>query len=185
VGFTFLAQIVIGADHTLITDADYLLLAAVATGGMMLTAVMPDDKSLRVCDLDEVVWVLLGCDCKACPARIVVRAVQAFVSITVNMRVAHVTDGVVQDGLWFGLWNWRSRRRGLTGYPFAFAAEDGVNDDATRLLDFKELMGHGMATSPVCDARSAHIVVRAVKALMPNTADGRLADIADDSCMNG
>lgn len=43
----------------LIAGANYLLLATVTTGRMLLTAVLPDDKSLRVGDLDEVVWVLL------------------------------------------------------------------------------------------------------------------------------
>lgn len=46
----------------LITNADYLFLAAVATGGVLFTAVMFDDKDLRVRDLDEVVRMLLGCD---------------------------------------------------------------------------------------------------------------------------
>ena len=43
----------------LIAGANYLLLATVTTGRVLLTAVLPDDKSLRVGDLDEVVWVLL------------------------------------------------------------------------------------------------------------------------------
>lgn len=46
----------------LIAGANYLLLATVTTGRMLLTAVLPDDKSLRVGDLDEVVWVLLRRD---------------------------------------------------------------------------------------------------------------------------
>jgi hypothetical protein len=46
----------------LVASADNLLLAAVATGGMLLTAVVLDDKSLRVGDPDKVVRVLLRCD---------------------------------------------------------------------------------------------------------------------------
>ena len=46
----------------LIAGANYLLLATVTTGRVLLTAVLPDDKSLRVGDLDEVVWVLLRRD---------------------------------------------------------------------------------------------------------------------------
>jgi hypothetical protein len=46
----------------LITGPDDLLLAAVTTGGVLLTAVMLDDESLRVSDLDKVVRVLLRCD---------------------------------------------------------------------------------------------------------------------------
>lgn len=44
----------------LITGPDNLLLTAIATGGVLLTTVMLDDKCLRVGDLDKVVWVLLG-----------------------------------------------------------------------------------------------------------------------------
>jgi len=43
----------------LITSSDNLLLTTVATGGVLLTTVVFDDKSLRVSDLDKVVWVLL------------------------------------------------------------------------------------------------------------------------------
>ena len=46
----------------LVTGSDYLLLAAVTTSGVMLTAVLLDDKSLRVDDLDKVMWVLLRRD---------------------------------------------------------------------------------------------------------------------------
>ena len=80
-----------------------------------------------------------------------------YVSITIDLGVAHVTDGVVQDRLGLRLWN-RGSRRPIC-FPFAFAAEDCVNDNATGFLDFEELMGHGVTTSSVCDARSAHIVV--------------------------
>ena len=44
----------------LITGPDYLLLAAVTTSGVLLTAMLLDNKGLRVGDLDKVVWVLLG-----------------------------------------------------------------------------------------------------------------------------
>ena len=113
---------------------------------------------------------------KALPARIIVGAIQAFleqceqqgasaggstyVSISINLGVAHITDGVVQDWLRFGLWNWGSRRSGgLVRLPLAFTGKDGVNDDATGLLNFEELMGNRMTTSPVGDASSAHVVV--------------------------
>ena len=46
----------------LITGPNYLLLAAVTTSGVVLAAVLLDDKSLRVGDLDKVVWVLLRRD---------------------------------------------------------------------------------------------------------------------------
>jgi len=46
----------------LVAITDNLLLAAVATGGVLLTAVVPDDKSLRIGDLDKVMRVLLRCD---------------------------------------------------------------------------------------------------------------------------
>lgn len=46
----------------LITGPDNLLLAAITTGGVLLTAVMFDDKGLRVGDLDKVVWVLFRRD---------------------------------------------------------------------------------------------------------------------------
>jgi hypothetical protein len=163
VSLTFLAQIVIGADHALIASADYLLLATITTSGVILMVALPDDKSLRVSDLDEVVWMLFRRDCKASPTRIVVGAIQAFVSITINLGVAHITDGVVQEWLRFGFWNWGSRRRrGLTRLPFAFAAKNCVNDDTAGLLDFEEFMGRRVVTSPVFNARSAHVVVRTV-----------------------
>jgi hypothetical protein len=184
VSFTFVAQVVIGADHALITGPDYLLLAAVATGGVLLAAVLLDDKGLRVGDLDEVVWVLLRRDCKTLPARIIVRTVQAFISIPINLGVAHVTDGVVQYWLRLGLWNWGSGRGGLTGLPLAFTGKNGVNDDTTGLLDFEEFMGSRMATPPAGDAKSAHVVVRAVQALVSNSADGRVANVANNSRVN-
>jgi len=46
----------------LVANADNLFLAGVATGGVLLTAVVPDNKSLRTGDLDKVVWVLLRSD---------------------------------------------------------------------------------------------------------------------------
>jgi hypothetical protein len=83
--FAFLAQIVIGTDHALVTGTDNLFLATVAAGGVLLTAVILDDKSLRVSDLDKVVWVLFRGYRKAPPARIVVGAVQAFISIAIDL----------------------------------------------------------------------------------------------------
>lgn len=46
----------------LVTMTNDLLLAAVTTGGVLLAAVVLYDKSLRVCDLDKVMRVLLGRD---------------------------------------------------------------------------------------------------------------------------
>jgi hypothetical protein len=46
----------------LVTGSDYLLLASVTAGGVLLTAVLLDDKGLRVGNLDKVVRVLLRCD---------------------------------------------------------------------------------------------------------------------------
>ena len=46
----------------LIANTDDLLLAAVAAGGVLLTAMVPDDKSLRISDLDKIMRVLLRCD---------------------------------------------------------------------------------------------------------------------------
>ena len=46
----------------LITDADYLLLTAVTTGGVVFTVIFLDDKGIRICDLDKVVRVLLRCN---------------------------------------------------------------------------------------------------------------------------
>lgn len=46
----------------LITGADYLLLATITTSGVLLTGALPDYESLRVDDLDKVVWVLLRGD---------------------------------------------------------------------------------------------------------------------------
>lgn len=161
--FTFLAQIVIGADHALVTGPNNLLLASITAGGVLLTAVMLDDKSLRVADLDKVMGMLLRRDCEASRACIIIGAVQAFVSIPIDLRITHVTDSVVQDWLGFGLRNRRSRgSRGWTRFPLTFATEYGVNDDATRLLNFKEFVSHRMATPPVCNARSAHVVVRTI-----------------------
>ena len=100
-----------------------------------------------------------------------------YVSVPINMGIAHITDGVVQDWLRFGLWNWGSRGSGgLTRLPLAFTGENGVNDDATGLLNFEEFVGSRMATSPVGNARSAHVVVcrdvsnrkrRALKCFVP------------------
>ena len=83
-----------------------------------------------------------------------------YVSIPINLGVAHITDCVVQDWLRFGLWNWRPRRSGgLIRLPLTFTGKNGVNDDTTWLLDFEEFMGNRMATSPIGDARSAHVIV--------------------------
>lgn len=49
----------------LVSGPNYLLLAAVATSGVLLAAALLDDKSLRIDDLDKVVWVLLGRDSSA------------------------------------------------------------------------------------------------------------------------
>lgn len=79
----------------LVTNPNNLLLAAITTGGVLHEWAMPDDKSLRVGDLDKAVWVLLRCDSlkqvsivtekkicvhsrKATCACIIIRAVQAF-----------------------------------------------------------------------------------------------------------
>jgi hypothetical protein len=79
----------------LVTDPNNLLLAAIAPGWVLLTAVMFDDESLRVGNLDEVVRMLLRSDSfegskhrqeiencghlrEAPRARIVIGAVQAF-----------------------------------------------------------------------------------------------------------
>jgi hypothetical protein len=110
--FTLLAQIVIRANHALrkrlkqtlqqvwqmphfVAGPDNLLLAAITTGGVLLTSVMFDNESLRVSYLDEVVRVLLRGNSwvqvstimgvrirdhsrEASSARIVIRAIQAF-----------------------------------------------------------------------------------------------------------
>lgn len=45
-----------------VTGSDNLLLTGITTGGVLLTAIMTYDKSLRVSNLHEVVWMLLRCD---------------------------------------------------------------------------------------------------------------------------
>jgi hypothetical protein len=62
--------------------------------------------------------------------------------------------------LGFGFRSRRPRgKRGLACFPLAFAAENGVNNNTTRLLDFEEFVSHRMTVPPVCDARCAHVVV--------------------------
>jgi hypothetical protein len=46
----------------LITDPNYIFLATITTGGVLLAALCSDDKSLRIGDLDKAVRVLLRCD---------------------------------------------------------------------------------------------------------------------------
>ena len=76
-----------------------------------------------------------------------------YVSVSVDLRVAHVTNGVVHDGLGFWLNNGRSRNnRGLTGFPLAFSTEDGMEDDTIGLVNFEELMSHCMVTPLVSNA---------------------------------
>lgn len=185
VGFTLLAQVVIEAYHALVTSPNNLLLASIATGGVLLASVMLDDEGLGVRDLDEVVWVLLRCDRETPCACVIIRAVQAFESVTINLGIAHVTDGIVQDWLGFGLCSQGlGRNRGLVCFSFAFVTENGMNDDTTGLFDLKEFMGHGMTTPPILDARGAHIVVRTIQTLMPDTANGRFADITNNTRVN-
>lgn len=171
--FTFLTQIIIGAGHALVTSSNNLLLAAIATGGVLFTATVPDDKGLRIGNLDETMGMLLRCDRKAARACIVIRAVQAFVSVPIDLGITHIADSMVQN--WLGF-RFRDRRRvvggRLTRLPLAFAAENGMNDNATRFLDFKELVSHCMTIPPSCDAGGTHVIVRAIQTLMPDTTNG-------------
>ena len=50
----------------LITDAKYIFLATITTGGVLLAVLYSDDKSLRVGNLDKTVRVLLRCDPLMC-----------------------------------------------------------------------------------------------------------------------
>ena len=71
----------------LVTGPDNLLLTSITTGRVLFTAVMLDDKSLRVGDLDKVVRVLLGRDALM-QVRIVV---VTKISVTYTKQRAHVS----------------------------------------------------------------------------------------------
>lgn len=146
--------------HALVTDANDLIPANIANSAMnyIRTQCVADYEIVRSFDLHKaVVRVLLCSDLETRGARVEVRAVHAFVAVSLDPRVAKVAFGLVND--WRGSpYNHRLhrlyRRRGTRGADLVVIRKDGVHNHFTRAVDLEELMSRTMRSEQtgLCDA---------------------------------
>jgi hypothetical protein len=128
---------------------------------------------LLLCDLDKAMTrVLILCDAKARRARIEIRTVQAFVTITLNPRVAKVAGSIVQYRRRRGLGrraSWASCLCRLRAVRVSFTGStvDVVNHDPPRLLDLVKLVEGVVELGYVLQAARAEIIICAHSVLPP------------------